>query len=496
MARYLLVGALGGPNFGDELILLTWINIIKQRDPAAQIYCDGYNLEGLKKTVDGLAHVVDGSESLWNFCSLLDYDVKKNIWSEISKFSFNNQNLILDKLSVLAKKNIDQIHIIGGGYLNSIWKSNYFILIVSRLLSWMTGARLIATGLGLTPVDIVDLPNLRALLKTFDLVDVRDEDSYNLLSGIDAKCITYTGDDVLLTLCDDIAKLPLQKISQKSLVICLQNDLFDGDGVSEILFTTNIITLLQKHAVTNVIFAMAMMDDVSGRAGDLKSTLENHNFSVLTIEPYDLIKFGFPISEGGIIITSRYHPHFLSALSGAAGLAISSISYYDTKHEAVCTMGGNWRVLNFTGDIQGGGDKLHEAIEEALSDRCLTYRDNDRNRFIQMKKALMEHALNLHTPRIEFPVDFIGLWSGTNEEIGEKLHIINEIKSKLINKENYLTGLEIELKNYKNTIQKYNDEIKQLKLEVLELSNLNQNIRESFSWRITSPMRWVYSFFK
>lgn len=503
MTRYLLVGALGGPNFGDELILLTWIEVIKQRDPTAQIYCDGYNLESLKKTVDGLAHVVDEGESLWSFCSLLDYDVKKDIWSEISKFSINNQNLILNKLSVLSKKNIDQIHIIGGGYFNNIWKSNYSILIMSRLLSWMTGARLIATGLGLTPVDVVDLQNLRALLKTFDLVDVRDEASYNLLSDIDTKCITYTGDDVLLLLSDDITKFPLQKINQKSLVICLQNDLFDGDSVSEALFTTDIITLLQKHAVTNVIFAMAMMDDVSGRARKLKSTLERHNFGVLTIEPYDLIKFGFPISEGGLIITSRYHPHFLSALSGAAGLAISSISYYDTKHEAVGTMGSNWRVLNFAGDSRGDRDKLQEVIEEALSDHFMPYRVDDRNRFIQMKKVLMERALNLHTSRIEFPVDFIGLWRSSNEMVSEKSHVINEIKSKLINKETHLSGLEIEMKkylseieNYKHKVLEYNYEINKLKLEVLELSNLNQNIRNSFSWKIMSPMRWVYSIFK
>ncbi|MCF7645051.1 polysaccharide pyruvyl transferase family protein [Bacillus subtilis] len=483
MARYLLVGALGGPNFGDELILLTWINIIRQRDSSAEIYCDGYNLFNLKELVGDLADVVSQDESLWNVCKILDVNNSGNYWNYINKKTKENTNfnIIIDCLAGLRERKIDQIHFVGGGYLNALWQSNYMLVAMSCLLSRLTGARLIATGLGLTPTNVHDLPGLQQLLKSFDLVDVRDESSYNLLNDMDIDSLTYTGDDVLLVLSDDYNIRPLQYIAKKSLVLCLQNDLFDGDGIAKRIFTPRVIKLLHEYAVTNIVFVMAMNADVSERTANLKSELINENFHVSTIDPFELLKNGFPISEDGLIITSRYHPHFLSALTGMAGVAITSMPYYDIKHEAVRTMGSNWKIIKSDFDCE----LLEGILHEELSNENLSYRENDRDYFINLKNKLIDGVMNLPALRTEFPIDIVGILKSCIVEIKLKEASIGVVEKNLIDKDFSLNTIESELFEC----------VKKINLLEGEFQDYKNYIESSYSWKLTKPFRRIYSFF-
>lgn len=479
VARYLLIGAVGGPNFGDELILLTWINAIRQKDPQAQIFCDGYNLKKLKEFLGGGAIVVAENESLWRVCSILERDKKEDIWTHISdKVSIDENNqLMADCLFSLREKNFDQVHIIGGGYFNSLWQSNYLILAVCVLLSWQTGVRLIATGLGLTPTSEGDLAGLRAILGAFDLVDVRDEDSYNLLSGIACPALSCTGDDVLLSLSSDFNKYPLQEIEGKSLILCLQNDLFDGSIILEKIFNDAIFDLLIEHSVENVIFAMAMKEDVSGQEGELKRKFANYNFNLTTIFPEDLVENGFPVSSEGLIISSRYHPHFLGALSGVRGIALTSQPYYDTKHRAVHAMGSNWRLLNSNEFY----DAFPSVLKAALLEKSKPYRDEDRAKYIQSKNDLLTNVFDLKKARLGFPIDVLNIWQVYFKELGEikRIYDIADMKNnELAAQINELTAQINELsENFKNVVK------------------INDDMIRSFSWRITAPVRYIYSRF-
>lgn len=484
MARYLLVGALGGPNFGDELILLTWINIIRRRDSSAKIYCDGYNLFNLKELVGDLADVVGQDESLWNVCKVLDVNNSGNYWDYINEKTKENTNfnIIIDCLSGLRERKIDQIHFVGGGYLNSLWQSNYMLVAMSCLLSRLTGARLIATGLGLTPINIHDLPGLQQLLKSFDLVDVRDESSYNLMNDVGIESLTYTGDDVLLALSEDYNNRPLQYIAKKSLVLCLQNDLFDGDGIAKRIFTPRVIRLLHENAVSNIVFVMAMNADVSEHTADLKSVLINEKFHVSTIDPFELLKNGFPISDDGLIITSRYHPHFLSALTGMAGVAITSMPYYDTKHEAVRAMGSNWKILKSDFDCE----LLEGILHEELSKENVSYRKSDRDCFINLKNKLVDSVMNLSALRTEFPVDIIGILKSCIVEIKLKEKSIVIIEEDLIGRDFIISKVESDLFECVKKINLLKDEFNEYK----------NYINSSYSWKLTKPFRRIYSLFR
>ncbi len=479
MARYLLIGAVGGPNFGDELILLTWINIIRRRDPAANIICDGYNLVNLKKYVEGLADVVEEKESLWRIGWALKPESKTGIWADISIKSNNDENskIIIECLSSLQCRKIDQIHIIGGGYINNIWPDNYMILLMARLLSWQTGARLIATGLGLIPSNERDNEGLRSILKTYDLVDVRDEESYKILNGINYSNIHYTGDDVLLLLSDDNYIYPIKKLSNKSFIFCLQNDLFKGDLLFYKIFNNDFLEFLNVNGFVDIVFAMAMSDDVSGLSDEFFLLFKKYNLNVITINPDELLRDGFPVSDEGIIITSRYHPHFLGALSGYKGIALSSMRYYNVKHKAVQDMGSNWKVIHFK-DIF---EDFIKVIQNLISEDIASYRQEDRNRFIEIKNNLVEQVIKRSECRFEFPIDVLRGWQSTisNLEAGKnKNHELYEQVNQLARKADIdrilIDDIEIQLENLKNK---------------------NNAIVNSLSWKITFPFRFVYNLF-
>ena len=494
MARYLLIGAVGGPNFGDELILLTWINAIRQKDPQAQIFCDGYNLENLKEFVGELAIVVAENESLWRVCSILERDNQEDIWAYIrDKVAIEENNqLMADCLFSLREKNFDQIHIIGGGYFNSLWQSNYLILVICVLLSWQTGVRLIATGLGLTPTSEGDLSGLRAILGAFDLVDVRDEDSYNLLRGITCPALSCTGDDVLLSLTGDFNKYPLQEIEGNTLILCLQNDLFDGLIILDKIFTDNVFDLLIEHSVSNVIFAMAMKDDVSGQDSELKRKFANYNFKVRTIFPEELVENGFPVSSEGLIISSRYHPHFLGALNGVRGIALTSQPYYDTKHEAVHAMGSNWRLLNSNEFC----DEFASVLKDVLLEDKKPYRDEDRAKYIQLKNGLLARVFDLKKTHLGFPIDVLNIWQVYFKQLAEAKREYNiadmrsnELRENINEKNNKINDLTEQVNEKNNKINEFSEQIQ-------VAVKLNDDMIRSFSWRITAPMRYVFSKFK
>ncbi|STU22739.1 Uncharacterised protein [Klebsiella pneumoniae] len=67
----------------------------------------------------------------------------------------------------------DAIHFIGGGYINSLWPSNYALLGIAYIYSKIHKKPIYATGLGLSPYE--ENESLTSLFNSLDIIDVRDE---------------------------------------------------------------------------------------------------------------------------------------------------------------------------------------------------------------------------------------------------------------------------------------------------------------------------------
>lgn len=504
MAKYLLIGAVGGPNFGDEVILSSWIKLIKEFDSGAVILCDGYNPDNVAQFVGSDVYTLKPDESLWACTySAVSEQVQSssNSWDEIQA-GFRDSGKawnVIKCVEAVRQHNIDQVHIIGGGYLNELWPANYIILLLARLIAWKSGARIIATGLGLLPTKKDDVSGLIGILSTFDSVDVRDVESFELLKALIPQKLSFSGDDALLLIDNGHIEYPLQNVDVPTLVICLQNDLFPGDDTVAGLFSTTSIELLKSYGIKNIVYAAAMSADVRAPSETLRQQLESHGFSISLLDPKELAEDGFPVSAGGLIITSRYHPHLLAALSGFNGIAFSATGYYDTKHQAVRNMGSKWVVLH-KDDIQAN---FHKILERELRKQTTTFNKAISSSFVKKKKEIAGAALIPHEKPMALPFHFTDIWSDNLRSLA----VSNQESANLevqLQESQILYSQQIESNS--NLVSQIADVQSQLDLALLNVGQISEKLKQertekdlilnSRMWRMTSPLRWFFSKFR
>ncbi len=520
MGRYLLIGALGGPNFGDEIILAAWINAIRRKDPMAVIVCDGYNLENLKWFVGGRADVLTPEESLWRasyaVASGADHTA---IWSHIQANleDLGRLEITIKCLEALKHRKFDQIHLVGGGYFNSLWRSNYFLLIIARLLGWQTGAKVVATGLGLLPTAEADLSELQGILQTFDLVDVRDSGSLAQLKIPDWQQVSCSGDDALLYLSDGEPQYPLRQVAGKAMVICIQNDLFEGNKIADVLFTAASVEVLKEYGIRDIIYAAAMSTDVAKPSEELKINLESEGFRLSSINPVELAEKGFPVSNGGIIVTSRYHPHFFGALSGYKGIALSAIPYYDTKHAAVRAMGSAWPVLS----VEDTCESFATVLAAEFARTGPSFDREAKADFMSRKHDLLNKVLQIREEPKGFPLDISSIWASLVHRLEESERNYSILKSgfdeqtqtlsletdRRIELEARIQNLEADIRTMHAEIDAYKRDIEQREADVRamrgEINGYKRDIEQqtaekeamltSRSWKLTAPLRYIAS---
>jgi len=328
MPNTLLVGAIGGPNFGDEAILRAWIDLIRQRSPTAKIYCDGYNLQTLPAILGGAASPVAPEQSLWRQSSKLDVTPENASWQRIARdyFSLPMLRESTASLAELAKLELDHIQLIGGGYVNHVWPRNYALLRLILKARRYLGVTAVMTGQGLTPTAKGFRRGIGDVFLDFDHVDVRDRQSRRLFGTQPIPNLSFSGDDALLYFSSAL-KPPIRWLNEKALVLCLQTDLFPGTKTATRILTPELLRRCRALGINKVVFAAAMKDDVTCPGAKCARRLGEADIAIEIATPTDLLRDGFPLSREGLLITSRYHPHFFAALSGVCGVALCVNDY-------------------------------------------------------------------------------------------------------------------------------------------------------------------------
>jgi hypothetical protein len=216
--------------------------------------------------------------------------------------------------------------------------------LAAALLKESLALELVGSGLGFLPFPSNEHDKILNLFTVFDHVDVRDELSSNCLSQV-CEELSFSGDDLLLALHEG-ASPPVQNLPAPALIICLQNDLFPGDEGIRSLITGNFLQLIRSKGIREIVLAGAMREDVKALPADISELSKSLGFIVKEYSFEQVLQKGFPLHPQGFVVTSRYHPHFLAALTGVKGVAISSIPYYEVKHQAVKKMGSKWQTIH------------------------------------------------------------------------------------------------------------------------------------------------------
>lgn len=319
-----LVGAVGGGNFGDEFILNACVNEYS-KNCQCDFFISGFNNNfSLKKKSNVLTTGVNF------FKSMSELREKFLIGNEIT---FND---VLVSFKEVVKSDI--IHFIGGGYINSLWPSNYALLAIAYLYSLENSKPIFATGLGLYPF-IVD-NKLVELFQSMNLIDVRDEQSSRLLINP-----SYTGDDALLAF-DEIESLA-KKTDNPALILSLQSHLFAGESLISQVFTCDLLEELVLNGFKNIIIIEAAPEDNIPFPRETYISTISRGIKIDFISGDELISKGIPYHENNIVLSSRYHINLLYSMLGVKGVAVYENDYYKNKHHSIIDMGGSWEILNY-----------------------------------------------------------------------------------------------------------------------------------------------------
>lgn len=328
-----LVSVAGRPNYGDTLVAASWLRYYARNTPDAEIWMDSDRPGQCSVLLDGIHPHAHFTDTLFHAC----WNSPSDSPTEMPAFGralVDNPRLIpRETLGMGVLERADLIHILGGGFINSIWPQHAALPAIASAVAARTGARTAITGAGLTPASQALAAALSATLATFDVVDVRDEPSAELL-GPSVPHLTATVDDLFV----DLRGIRISPKQHPDTVVCVQADL-SSQPLSEIADFV-VRTLQAWSADQNPVLVLECLppDDLAvvEHLAPRLPELEIMRFETLWVE-------GFPVAPGQRWITTRFHPHLLAAAGGAHGVALASGDYYRTKHASLGTL---WPILD------------------------------------------------------------------------------------------------------------------------------------------------------
>ncbi|GGF25367.1 polysaccharide pyruvyl transferase family protein [Williamsia phyllosphaerae] len=378
-----LIAPAGHPNLGDEFIARTWLRYLAVHRPHARVILDCHT-PGQASILLGQVHPnVQYVDTVWRMIAGLETmpvaDAADVVAAAVAEPG--RMPLLLDGIELFARA--DSIHLVGGGYVNSLWPHHLSLIAAAVAVRRRSGASVFLTGQGLLPAGGGDHSALlRSLLDEVSVVDVRDRDSADLLAGSRLRPrLDVTGDDAWLGVLGDGVYDTTSAVVSRRFMICAQTHLMQADssvviddGRDAVIddLESQIEDLVQRWGMTgeNTAFVEAMPGDdglLFRRFADRMPGLELIPFTGVWHN-------GFPATADQVWITTRFHAHLLAAARGASGIIITGRSdYYPIKHRSLLEQGSRWRIIDSAGDSpqEDGGFPAPVVAELAAGKRAL-----------------------------------------------------------------------------------------------------------------------------
>ncbi|WP_236787666.1 polysaccharide pyruvyl transferase family protein [Amycolatopsis sp. GM8] len=332
---YYLVSPAGYPNYGDELVAATWLRYLAKVAPEADVWLD-CQAPGNARLLLGEAHPrVRYVDTLWRLCWAAPSPQPWEIaaWMQHAAHNPGIEPRLAAGIELLA--HLDVVHVLGGGYLAGLWPNHIGLLAGAAAAARRSGARAALTGQGLWPAAPGAAPILRALASRFDIVDVRDEKSADLLCGDGTPTqVTMTCDDAFL----GIDEVPIDPRPAPKYVVCLQSDASECGNQQLAALALSCLRSWGAHGDE-----IGIVEGIPGLDRVIFALFE-HEIPGARFYPFSGVwADGLPVAADQTWISTRFHPHLLAAAHGAGGLAISvHADYYHSKHESLLKLGSPW----------------------------------------------------------------------------------------------------------------------------------------------------------
>lgn len=322
-----LIGGAGVPNYGDELIIRSWVDWYQSalgHASSGELIVAGASQPVLKSLLEDDFPRLKLSDSV----ARARYKLGKISFVEAVKIGLNffDKRPSGEPFVALASEleDVSSFHLHGGGYLNDKWPSHGFTLGLGAALAKRAGTTSIATGIGLGPFAALRPAEegvLADAFRAYALLEVRDDWSYEWVKRIAADAEVHLGlDDCFV---QPVSEVP---IAGAALHISLI-----GDAASAPVLERLPGTFVGEF--DKVYFWLCTPQDAASF-----SILADRFRNVEPVWVRGLVE-GIPVGETNFMLTQRFHPHIIGARLGMQGIVKVRSAYYDIKHSSVFALG-------------------------------------------------------------------------------------------------------------------------------------------------------------
>ncbi len=356
--RLYLVAAAGHPNYGDELVAAQWLRYLAEREPDAEVWVDCHNPGGAELLLAHLHPNVRFVDTLYRISWAAPFEDGDEVVAFASQAVRQpGFGVPLRASGVELLPTVDQFHVIGGGYMTSLWPRHIALLAAGATLAEHFGIPAAATGLGLMPA-VADQALLEGLAAGYSVLDVRDAPSRALFARDD---VSQSGDDALVMIGDHL----YDQRETRSLMLCCQADFVEA-GI-EVLAESALQTIKAWDVDSSKIGYVEAIPGNDRQVFDLlRPSLPDMRFYPFT----EVWREGLPARRGQRWLTTRYHHHLIAATAGAWGVVFPvKPVYYDVKHESLIEQGSRWAIAQ-PGDAAGqahGDGGFGRALEPMIA---------------------------------------------------------------------------------------------------------------------------------
>ncbi|MFW7354708.1 MAG: polysaccharide pyruvyl transferase family protein [Brucella sp.] len=326
-----LVSAAGYPNYGDELILKNWVNYLLDKFQDAEVWIDvpfptnvAFYFPSRRIRVTNV---------LWRLVTETKFDSLDEFALIVRERIEHLGSPRIDK-ALLELREINIVHVVGGGYINGLWERNIGVLCAAVALKQLIGCHLYMTGAGLHPL-VASADYMNHIFDHFDYAEVRDEKSAD---GLNVK-LGY--DDAYLSL--NAFQAAFEGRETPTVMICIQRD-----QVDDVFFYRAVKAIEErvKHYRSKHV-SVGYIEAIPGEDRTAYTILSQYIPEKLFFNAMDVINHGLPLKRFQRWYSTRFHHHLVASTYGCEGVAlVSDDSYYDVKHSSLISNGTGWSLWN------------------------------------------------------------------------------------------------------------------------------------------------------
>lgn len=333
-----LVSAAGLPNYGDEFLTRVWLDWLAENHPTVPVWLDCpepgranhlfADSHPALTTTNTLWHLAFGAAEMPFAEGVARAD---RIVRELGSPRFD--------LGLLHLREVSSVHLLGGGYMNSVWQNHLLLLPALVALREEFGIPIFATGQGLMPLADELRPEVASWVEAFEIFETRDVRSASTVgatAGIDDAFLGFRNRRPIYT-----------DIDTPDTVLVLQGDFLTAESAETILEKVEAFVRAYGRGERVALLESIPPDDSWSMWGLRERGID--------VEHYPFMKLwqgGFPARPGQVWLSTRFHFHLLAAAAGAEGTAVSlRPDYYGVKHGSLADVGTGWTIADVDADL-------------------------------------------------------------------------------------------------------------------------------------------------